>query len=500
MSGLLAASSGLSPVPGSIFSNGLLVAIVVLLHVQIAAFITGSTTLAVVSESIAMARGDERHARLAHGIVRAITYVFGFGSALAIFFVTLLLTTLWALFYVTLQTVTFWIFFFEALMFIVEIALLYSLYANWARLGGHRRSRLALLVLLNIALWWQMVLINVVASFMLTPNGGDANLLDQVLNPTQLPLTVHRTIGNIAWAGAVIAAFAAVRWLWAARCERRLAHPAAAPQPLRSVGAMAASPPLGAASPSPAAGESEPSSGAYWEWLAQWGIVWAVGLTLMQPWVGYSYAKEIQLHAYGAWFTLMFGSLSNVFLVQIFLLGLIFILGTLYFQRRMRRSGARGARMMAVRAVLLIVLTLLAVQPAWFAPTYADAIARGGNRPWWNGGLLNPVGDFIPFKAAALIGMVIVGLWAVTAYLGAISRGRLKENTTTRPTQLLALALGVVVSMMMIVMGVLREHSRQPYLINGEITISGQQQLNTLPSQTGQQQTEPGSLPSSPSP
>jgi uncharacterized membrane protein len=201
----------------------------------------------------------------------------------------------------------------------------------------------------------------------------------------------------------------------------------------------------------------------------------------MQPWVGYSYAKEIQLHAYGAWYTLMFGDLSNVFLMQIFLLGMIFILASLFFWRRMVRSGAPHARRQLFLMIALVLMLLLAVQPAWFSGSYADAIAAAGNRPWWQGGLLNPIGNFIPFKAAALIGMVLFGLWSVTAYATALSRGHIRPGGSSRGAQRAALVLGVTVSLMMMVMGVLREHSRQPYLVYGEITIH-QQLTNTNPS------------------
>jgi cytochrome bd-type quinol oxidase subunit 1 len=197
--------------------------------------------------------------------------------------------------------------------------------------------------------------------------------------------------------------------------------------------------------------------------------------------VGYSYAKEVQLHAYGAWYTMMLGDLSNVFLLQIFLLGTIFSLGALYFWRRMVRSGAPHARRQLALAVVLILATLFAAQPAWFAPTYADAIRAAGNRAWWDGGLLNPIGNFIPFKAAALIAMVLFGLWSVTSYLSAMSRGLIKPGGSGRGAQRAALAIGVAVSIMMIVMGVIREHSRQPYVITGEITLH-QQVTNNAPS------------------
>jgi cytochrome bd-type quinol oxidase subunit 1 len=472
----------LSPVGGTILTNGILVAVVVLVHIQIAAYLIGSSTLAVVSEAISLARGDERHGRLAHMMVKSQVYVFGFGATTAIFFVIFLLTGLWAIFWVALQQIAFWVLLFEAAMFVTEIVLLYTVYANWERLREHRRSRLAMLVLLNVALWWQMFLINIVASFMLTPNGGDVSILNQVLNPTALPLTVHRTIGNIAWAGAVIGFIGAFNYL-------RLTRHAAAPQPdappsmrpLRSVGAMAAG---------HLEGERRRGEILHWEWVAQWGVIWAVALSLLQPWVGYSYAKEVQLHAYGAWYTMMFGDISNVFLVQIFLLGSIFTLGALYFWRRMVRSGAPRAGRQLALMVALILVTLLAVQPAWFAPTYADAIAAAGNRPWWQGGLLNPIGNFIPFKVGALIGMVLFGLTSVTTYLAALARGHIRPGGSGRGAQRAALVLGVAVSIMMLVMGVIREHPRQPYLINGEITLH-QQITNHAPSTHSLDQGQP---------
>lgn len=475
----------LQPVPGTIFTNGLAVAVIALLHIQIAAYLTGSSTLAIVSESISMARGDERHSRLSHMLLKSWVYTFGFGSATAIFFVLFILTGLWAIFYIALQQVTFWVFLFEAATFIAEIVLLYSLYANWDRLRCHRRARLGMLVLLNIALWWQMFLIDVIATFMLTPNGGDANLLDQFLNPTALPLTLHRTVGNVAWAGAVVGFIGAFNYL---RLTRRARVPAleagsrAQPVPaLRSVGAMAAG---------HLDEQRRREEVLHWEWVAQWGLIWAVGVTLLQPWLGYSYAKEIQLHAYGAWYTMMFGDISNVFLVQIFLLGSIFTIGSVYAWRRMVHSGAPGQRRQLACVVALVLCVLLAVQPAWFARTYSDAIAAAGDRPWWQGGLLNPIGNFIPYKAGALIGMVLFGLVSLTLYLVAISRDQIRPGSATRRTNWLVIALGVTISVMMIVMGVIREHPRQPYLINGEITLH-QQITNNQPSINSLQQGQP---------
>ena len=213
--------------------------------------------------------------------------------------------------------------------------------------------------------------------------------------------------------------------------------------------------------------------------------MWAFGVTLLQPWLGYSYAKEIQLHAYPAWFNMMFGDLSNVFLVQITLLGMIFTLGSAYFWRRMRASGAPHHRRQGVLALVLLLVTMFAALPAWFAPTYADVVAWHEARPFWDGGLLNPLGNFIPYKVSALMAMVFLGLWALTIYLRAVSREQMRPGAIGRRSQALLLGLGVVVSVMMIVMGVIRENSRQPYLISGELTINNQQIINSQPSQLG---------------
>jgi hypothetical protein len=256
-----------------------------------------------------------------------------------------------------------------------------------------------------------------------------------------------------------------------------------APSP-RSVGAMSATW-YTEADGAVAAHTAATSNLAFFDWAGTWGAIWAIALTMFQPWIGYSYAKEIQLHAYPAWYRMMFGDLSNVFLLQITLLGVIFLLGTLYFWRRMRASGTRGLRTQAVMFVVLLLATILAAMPARFAWTLPDVIAANANRPWWDGGLINPIGTMIPNKVIALSAMMICGLISVTSLVRAHSRGELRWGDATRRSQWLLVALGVTVSLMMAVMGIIREHGRQPYLINGEMTISGQKILNG-PTDTGQ--------------
>jgi cytochrome d ubiquinol oxidase subunit I len=478
----------LMPVPGNLFTNGLAVAVLATLHIQIATFITGGSTLAVISEGIAMVRDDDRHERFAQGMVRAMAYVFSFGGAVAIFWMLWILMALWGRFFVDLSQITLWMFIFESGAFLVEIILLYTLYANWDRLRRYRRARLGMLVLLTVVDWFQMFFINVVATFMLTPNGGDTSETHQILNPTFLPLQIHRTVGNIAWSGAVIAFYAGLRYLWA---TRRSARAREAPAPVaglagaRSVGAMSAEQFADVSRTRPEILERL----RFWDWLGQWGVMWAVGLSLFQIWIGYSYAKEIQLHAYSAWFRMMFGALSPIFLTQIFLLGSLFTLGNLYFLRRMRASGNTRLVVQRLCLVVLVLATLLAIQPAWFALQQSDVIVAHLDRPWWDGGLYNPIGDFIPYKVFALVAMMLAGLVSLTSYLRAYAGGRIVHGDTTRRLQAVLLIFGVTVSVMMAVMGVIRENGRQPYLIHGEMTIANQQIV-----------TQPGAAPPAQSP
>jgi cytochrome d ubiquinol oxidase subunit I len=462
-------SLSLFPVPGTVLTNTVLVGIVALTHIQIAAFLIGNSTLVIFSEVISMAMGDERHERLARAQIHMAGYVFAIGSTFAIFFVLFVLTTVWAKFYVALQQITFWVFFMEALAFIGEIGLLYTLYANWDRLRAHRRARLGMVIMLNIDQWWQFFLIDVIASYMITPatqgiNGAQSYLI-QVFNPTSLPLTLHRTVGNVALAGAFTALVAGVQYL---RVTRRQEAPALTPgrgAPVRALGAM----------PAGELVRERDREAAYWDFVGQWGLLWAFGATLLQPWVGYNYAKEIQLHAFDGWYQMMYGWISNIFLGMIGLLFLIIIFGTWYFWRRLRAAGNhRIARRHLVALILLVLTALLAVQPAWFAGSYADTVAAHLDKPFWQGGLLDPIGNFFPWKVACLGGLVLIGLYVITSFLHARQRTPFVLGTAGRRSQYLLISLGVCVSLMMMIMGIIRESARSPYLINGNVAINHQ--------------------------
>ena len=78
----------------------------------------------------------------------------------------------------------------------------------------------------------------------------------------------------------------------------------------------------------------------------------------------------------------------------------------------------------------------------------------------------------------ALTFMMIFGLVSLVSWLRAYADGRIVHGQTTRRLQAVLITMGALVSVMMMVMGVIRENGRQPYLIHGELTTQGQQLVN----------------------
>jgi phosphoglycerol transferase MdoB-like AlkP superfamily enzyme len=214
---------------------------------------------------------------------------------------------------------------------------------------------------------------------------------------------------------------------------------------------------------------------AYWDWAGQWGMLFAFGFTIVQIWVGYSYAKEIQLHSLDSWYQMMYGWISNIFLAQFAGVGLIFIFGVAYFWRRLKAAGQHvTARRHQIALVLLILLWLFGIQPAWLAGSYPDIVAAHLAKPFWDGGLEDPLGFFFPWKVMVLIADMLIALYAITSFVRARVRTPMTMGQATRGSQRLLIGMAVVVGLMMLIMGIIRESSRSPYLVNQNITISHQ--------------------------
>src|SRR5438046_8376710 len=155
----------------------------------------------------------------------------------------------------------------------------------------------------------------------------------------------------------------------------------------------------------------------------------------------------------------------------------MFITAALYFGRRLRTDGARGAGLLRAMSVGLVCTTLLAAMPYHLGFTYSDVAAAGLNRPFWEGGLINPLGSMIPWKVLALMFYTLIAIAAVVWYLRGLPG--VVWGTARRGEQQILMLMTVFTMLMMVTMGFIRENSRGPVLISGEMTSQGQQHVPT---------------------
>jgi cytochrome d ubiquinol oxidase subunit I len=414
-------------------------------HILIAGLVSGAGELGPAIEFLGFVRQRRRYDRLARGLGHFMTLYFSVSSTIAILLITVLLVGFWGHFWTTMVTIGWWPFFIEAWTFVLQVSLAYIWYYTWQPLRAFKGLHMAIGGLLAIASFLQVYMIDIIASYMLSPTNPQ-NPLRLALNPTSYPLTVHRTVGNLAYIGFVLGAFCAIRYLRA----------------------------------------RDPEDKAFYDWAGSFGLLWGVSMTLVQPIVGYSYAKEIQLHAYASWYKMMFGSLSSIFLWQITLLGLMFITALVYFTRRLRTDEAPGSGVLRLMTLGMVASTILAALPYHLNFTYEAVVAAGLNRPFWEGGLINPLGSMIPWKVLALIGYSLLAIAAVVWYLRGLPG--VVWGTARRGEQRLLLLAAVLTMAMIVTMGFIRENGRAPFLISGEMTIEGQQNTQT---------TQPTPLPES---
>jgi hypothetical protein len=151
----------------------------------------------------------------------------------------------------------------------------------------------------------------------------------------------------------------------------------------------------------------------------------------------------------------------------------MFIVALLYFTRRLRTDGARGTGLLKLATVGMVASTLLAALPYHLNFTYDAVVAAGLNRPFWEGGLINPLGSMIPWKILALMGYSLIAIAAVVWYLRGLPG--VVWGTARRGEQRLLIVSAFLTIAMIVTMGFIRENGRAPYLISGQMTIQGQQ-------------------------
>jgi cytochrome bd ubiquinol oxidase subunit I len=406
----------------SFFGSQMVIAIIAESHILIAAALVGLNFIAVSTESVYYFTGDKRWDNIAHGVAKLQVIFFAPGSFIAIMFI-LILMMLWPAFWGTMMRITFWPMVMEAASFVLWILYLYSWYYTWDALKNFRALHISLGFLLMFVSWSQQFMVDIMASYMLTPT-SQTSLQSIIFNPTDIVLDFHRVVGNISYAGYLMGAYGAWRFLRARSLQDK----------------------------------------AFWDFVGGLGLLIGIGLMILQPFIGWQYAALIREHAYSAFFRIMGGGdRSFLFLIQVILLTALFFFSAVYITAQMRKARSRNRRAAYVLMLLLLFFGgWLCLPPHWSPNLLGLDLSFLGQL-----GLMNP------WKYLSLAGLTLCGFLIFGTYLGSIQSG-LKWGARGIIPHVVLLILGLLVVGMMFDMGLIREESRRPYLIYERMYIQPQ--------------------------
>lgn len=313
------------------------------LHLMFAAFVLAVPMFAIVIEYIGYKTGDKRFDELAYDFTKLLSVSFSFTASLGAL-LTFLLIVLYPSLTQYLVKIFSWTFLPYVLLFFLEAIFLYSYYYGWGKFSP--RVHLFLGVMLNIVGTAIMFIANAWLTFMNTPNGIDelgnlTSVWDAINNYIWMPINIHRLIANMAFGGAIGAAYGAYKFLGARTLEEK----------------------------------------AHYDWMGYIGNFIAICALLPLPFAGYWLGVEIYAYDQSLGITLMGGTFSWLFIIQAVLIGNLFLAANYYLWLSMGRiTGAE--RYQRFIKYLLAVITLCFI--VWATPhslvaTVEEARAMGGS-------------------------------------------------------------------------------------------------------------------------
>ncbi|MFB3132638.1 MAG: cytochrome ubiquinol oxidase subunit I [Rhodothermales bacterium] len=312
------------------------------LHLMFAAFVLAVPMFALIIEYIGYKTGDTRYDDLAYDFTKLLSVSFSFTATLGAL-LTFGLIILYPGLTQYLVKIFSWTFFPYVLLFFFEAIFLYSYYYGWGKMNP--KLHLFLGVMLNIVGTSIMFIANAWLSFMNTPNGIDemgnlVSLWDAINNYIWMPINIHRLIANLAFGGAIGAAYGAYKFLGAKTQEER----------------------------------------AHYDWMGYMGIFIAICALLPLPFAGYWLGVEIYAFDQSLGITLMGGTFSWLFIIQAVLIGNLFLAANYYLWLSMGRiSGAERYRKF-IKYLLgsITVCYIVWATPHSLVATVEEARAMGG--------------------------------------------------------------------------------------------------------------------------
>ncbi|MDP2810115.1 MAG: c-type cytochrome [Rhodocyclaceae bacterium] len=328
------------------FSNRTAVWIIAELHLMFAAFVLGVPIFAVITEFVGVATKEKRYDDLAKEFTKLLAMAYTLTAVLGC-----ILLVLFVVLYPKLTGYLSGLFKPTWLLYIVlifgEVVIAYLYWYSWDLLAGARKKwHLLLGVLVN--LWGTALLFvaDIWVTFMMSPAGIDdagnlTSLWAAINNPTWMPINIHRLLANVAFGGAIAAAYAAVRFLNASTDEER----------------------------------------ARFDWMGYVGSFIAIAAFIPLPFAGYWLGREIYQFSEQMGVSMMGGSFAWLWILQAMLIGGLFLASNFYLWLGMGRiPGAE--RYVKFQVPMMILLTLGFI--VWATPrsiiaSGAEMSAMGGS-------------------------------------------------------------------------------------------------------------------------
>jgi len=419
----------LDPLQVPMLAGRVAIASAALSHSLFATFIVGSALIGAAITTVAYVTRRPRYDRLAHMIAFALILSTGTISFLGVTLV-FFLNVFWPRFWHTLFHTMFWPFILEACLFLGEAVFAYAWYYLWswsATSDWRRRAHLSFAWLAAGCAVAAMFIIDITASYMLTPDPPDAAWAN-VLNPTMIHLDLHRWFGNLTWTGFALAALCGLG-AWRARSDE---------------------------------------DGRHYRWAGALCFMIGFSSLLLMPVIGYQYMLHLRYGQPQAFQTLMLGNRSWLFDLVALLYGLLIVVGSFYIRRVVRSDPDRPASFDSFIPISLIVMVCAA--GTFALPYHLQHVPFLGLLTERQ---INPLGKMQPNKYFAIAFLIMFGLVNLVYFIRSFRPGRVALPTRDRRTPALLLALAVFSALIMLAMGWSRETARASngYLIYGHFRL-----------------------------
>ena len=359
-------------------------------HLMFAAFVLGVPMFAVVTELIGIVGKDTRYDKLSKEFTRLLVFAY---SATALWggVLLFLITTLYPRFWshmARLFSLSMWIY---VGLFFIESFTLYLYYYGWDRwkAGRAKWGHFGLGILLNIWGTTVMFIANGWLTYMMSPPSGvtaetlpeEVGLWNAIANATWMPINIHRLIANAVFGGAIVAAYAAYRFLASTSDEER----------------------------------------AHYDWMGYVGNFIAISTFIVLPFAGYWLGREIYQYNQQMGITMMGGFMSWLWIVQAVLIGVLFLAANYYLWTGMGRipGAERFTPFTKWMLTLLIVCWIIWATPHTMIASREELAAMGGSHHPF----LNVLGVMSAKNTA-------VNLMILTTFLSFL----LYRRANTRPT------------------------------------------------------------------